>query len=366
MNPSEASERSWKAEITRRLGEGDELEFTRAQFAEAVGAAAEDEALREFLNQANESGALKKIEAFRCPMPECKKVLSPAGAPYSACPYCQTDYHEESVEVITETFYRLAGETSRDIRWMIVVHGMNSRAEWQEEFSWQIANKLRYSAPVLIYKYGWATIDVLVRWLHRKLANRLGERMRIAIAQAEASRRPPRPDIIAHSFGTHLLSMVLTNPDFEDLKFGRVITAGSVIRPDFDWDSLIENGRVEAVLNHVGEKDKPVQIAQFAIPGTGPGGRVGYTAKKTINVCAPTFNHSDFFLTENLRAQIADGGLWHSFLTHPLEHFTPEGRLVPASWKRAPLVIRAATRSIGYALFAVFAPFSWLRRRLDP
>jgi hypothetical protein len=31
--------------------------------------------------------------------------------------------------------------------------------------------------------------------------------------------------------------MVLTNPDFEDLKFGRVITAASVIRPDFDWDS---------------------------------------------------------------------------------------------------------------------------------
>jgi hypothetical protein len=78
---------------------------------------------------------------------------------------------------------------------------------------------------------------VPVRWLHRKLAKRLGERICIAIAQAKASRRPPRPDIIIHSFGTHLLSMVLTNPDFEDLKFGRVITAASVIRPDFDWDS---------------------------------------------------------------------------------------------------------------------------------
>lgn len=187
---------------------------------------------------------------------------------------------------------------------------MNSRAKWQEEFSWQIANRLRYSAPVLIYKYGWATIDVLVCWLHRKLASRLGERMRIAIAQAEASQRPTRPDIIAHSFGTHLLSMVLTDPDFEDLKFGRVVTAGSIIRPDFDWDSLIENDRVEAVLNHVGGKDKPVLISQFVIPCTGPGGRVGYTANKAINVCIPTFKHSDFFLTENLRAQIAHGGLW--------------------------------------------------------
>lgn len=363
---SETPQQDWKAEIARRLEQGDGLEFTSAQFAQAIGSADDDEALREFLHHAVETGAMKKIEAFRCPMPKCKKVLSPAGAPYSACPYCLTDYLEEDVEVVTEAFYQLVGETSRDIRWMIVLHGMNSRAKWQEEFSWQIANRLRYSAPVLIYKYGWATIDVLVRWLHRKLAKRLGERMRIAIAQAEASQRPPRPDIIAHSFGTHLLSMVLTDPDFGDLKFGRIITAGSVIRPDFDWDSLIENGRVEAVLNHVAGKDKPVLIAQFVIPGTGPGGRVGYIANKAINVCSPIFKHSDFFLTENLRAEIADGGLWHNFLTHPLEHFAPKGRLAPASWKRAPLIVRSATRGLGYAVFAAFAPFSWLRRTLDP
>ena len=363
---SEVPEQAWKAEITRRLEQGDGLEFTLAQFAQAVGTEPDDEALREFLDQAVATGEVKKIEAFRCPMPECKKVLSPAGAPYSACPYCLTDYLEEGVEVVGETFYQLVGEISRDIRWMIVVHGMNSRAKWQEEFSWQIANRLRYSAPVLIYKYGWATIDVLVRWLHRKLAKRLGERMRIAIAQAEVSQRPRRPDIIAHSFGTHLLSLVLIDPEFGDLEFGRIITAGSIIRPNFDWNSLIENGRVEAVLNHIGGKDKPVLIAQFAIPGTGPGGRVGYIASKAINVCAPIFKHSDFFLPENLRAQIADGGLWHNFLTHPLEHFAPEGRLTPISWKRAPVVVRSAARALGYVLFALFAPFSWLRRRLDP
>lgn len=366
MTLSEAPEQDWKVEIARRLEQGDGLEFTLAQFAQTVGTTADDEALRKFFHHAIATGTLNKIEAFRCPMLDCEKVLSPAGAPYSSCPYCRADYLEQGVEVVIETFYRLMGETSRDIRWMIVVHGMNSRAKWQEMFSWQISNRLYYSAPVLIYKYGWATIDVLVSWLHRRLAKRLGERMRIAIAQAEESQRPSRPDIVAHSFGTHLLSMVLTDPDFEDLQFGRVITAGSIIRPDFDWDNLIKNERVEAVLNHVGGKDVPVMIAQFAIPGTGPGGRIGYTDIKAINVREPIFKHSDFLLTENLRVQIADGGLWHDFLTHPLEHFTPEGRFVAAPWKRAPLVVRSVTRGLGYALFAVFAPFSWLRRRLDP
>lgn len=367
MTPSKDPERGWREEVARRLEQGDGLEFTLEQFAQAVGTATQyHQALREFLNQDVKTGAVRRIQAFRCPVPKCNRVLQPAGAPFSACPYCLTDYVEEGVEAVPETFYRIVGETSRDIRWVIVIHGMNSRAKWQEEFSWQIANRLRYSAPIFIYKYGWITIDVLVRWLHRKLSSQLGKRMRIAIAQAEASRRPARPDIIAHSFGTHLLSMVLSDPNFEDLRFGRIITAGSIIRPDFDWDSLIENGRVEAVFNHVGGKDRDVMIAQFAIPGTGPSGRVGYTAKKAFNVCTPTFKHSDFFLTENLRAQIADGGLWHDFWTHPLEHFSPEGRFTLSSWRRAPLIIRFVTRCLGYLIFAVLAPFSWLRRRVDP
>ncbi|SEB57539.1 hypothetical protein SAMN05216452_2230 [Nitratireductor aquibiodomus] len=79
-------------------------------------------------------------------------------------------------------------------------------------------------------------------------------------------------------------------------------------------------------------------VAQFAIPGTSPGGMFGCTANKAIYVCVLTSKHSDFFLTENLRAQIVDGGLWHNFLTHPLEHFTPKRRLVPASWRRAACI----------------------------
>jgi hypothetical protein len=250
---------------------------------------------------------------------------------------------------------------------MIVIHGMNSRAIWQEEFSWQIANRLGYSAPVLIYKYGWATIDVLTRWCHQRQAKRLGERIKIAISQATESKRPQRPDIIAHSFGTHLLSLILEAPEFEDLKFGRIITAGSIVRPNFDWGKQIASGRVEAVLNHVAANDKEVPKAQYAIPDTGPGGMVGYVEKATLNVRNTKFGHSDFFEPDNLRVLIADKGLWHSFLTHPLAHFRPNGLFIPDSeWKPAPLFLRGLARSFGYALFFLLAPLSWLRRKLDP
>lgn len=356
----------WQAEVERRLGQGVELEFTLGQFAQAVGAAPGDGALHAFLDGLVSAAIALRSDAYRCPMAPCARLL-PVGTANTVCPFCLADFQQEGVAPEVEPAYRLVGESSRDIRWVIVIHGMNSRAKWQEAFSWEIANRLSYSAPVLIYKYGWATIDVFARWLHERLARRLGERMRIAIEEAQKSRLPDRPDIIAHSFGTLLLSRVLENPAFADLKFGRIITAASIVRPDFDWDRLIEQGRVEAVLNHVGGRDRAVPLAQFAIPGAGPGGKVGYLAAATLNVRADHYGHSGFFIPENLGAAISRHGLWQAFLTRPLAHFRPAGAFVPGPhWRPAPLPLRLCTRALAYGLFWVLAPFSWLRRRLDP
>jgi len=356
----------WQAEVERRLGQGVELEFTLGQFALAVGAAPGDGALHAFLDGLVSAAIALRSDAYRCPMAPCARLL-PAGTANTVCPFCLADFQQEGVAPEVEPAYRLVGESSRDIRWVIVIHGMNSRAKWQEAFSWEIANRLSYSAPVLIYKYGWATIDVFARWLHERLARRLGERMRIAIEEAQKSRLPDRPDIIAHSFGTLLLSRVLENPAFADLKFGRIITAASIVRPDFDWDRLIEQGRVEAVLNHVGGRDRAVPLAQFVIPGAGPGGKVGYLAAATLNVRADHYGHSGFFIPENLGAAISRHGLWQAFLTRPLAHFRPAGAFVPGPhWRPAPLPLRLCTRALAYGLFWVLAPFSWLRRRLDP
>ncbi|WP_296677553.1 hypothetical protein [Novosphingobium sp.] len=92
---------------------------------------------------------------------------------------------------------------------MIVVHGMNTRGAWQEDFSWLIDNRLKYSAPILIYKYGWATVDVLARWIHRRLAKRLGQRMRKAADYARERGLSAAPDILVHSFGSRLFSLIL-------------------------------------------------------------------------------------------------------------------------------------------------------------
>lgn len=366
MSTSKSQVDFWNAEISRRLEQGNGLEFTRVQFAQAVGVKTNNRDLDDFLETLVSVATANRTQAYRCPL--CSHVFA-LGTPQTItmCPTCHADYQEGGVEVSIEYFYRLKGENSRDIRWVIVIHGMNSRAPWQEEFSWQMANRLRYSAPVLIYKYGWATVDVLMKPLHRRLARQLGERIKIAIEQATDSQRPSSPDIIAHSFGTRLFSLILEDPDLKKLKFGRVITAGSIVRPDFDWSRHVAEGRVEAVLNHVGAKDTAVPFSQYTIPGAGPGGTVGYFSKEVFNVRNDNFGHSDFFMPENLRMLISDDGLWHQFFTYPLSKFAPVGTFkLSGAWHPACPLLLACLRVLLFITFVIVGPFSWLRRKFDP
>ena len=128
--------------------------------------------------------------------------------------------------------------------------------------------------------------------------------------------------------------MVLLDDQFNDLKFGRVITAGSIIRPDFNWTPLIRDQRIEAVLNHVGGKDAAVPFAEFLIPGTGPSGREGYLDPAVLNQLSAEFGHSDVFTEANLCQQLTKGGLWDQFLTQPTGQLLRRNHSAPSNGSR--------------------------------
>ncbi|MEO7325078.1 MAG: hypothetical protein ABIW82_09655 [Dokdonella sp.] len=361
-----ANEPAWQEEIGRRRALGEALEFDPVDFAAAVGTPWPDASLQSFLDKAVTSGTLDRVDAWRCPNPNCRRTLDAGMVESGECPHCGSDFREQGTQPEVIVRYRFAGEVSRDIHWMIVVHGMNSRARWQEDFSWRIANRLKYSAPVLIYKYGWATIDVLVAWRHRQLAQDLGARIRRAIADASEHGITDLPDVVVHSFGSRLFALLLGDPSFADLSFGRVICAGSVVRPDFNWSALIEVGRIEAVLNHVGGNDATVPLAQFLIPGSGPGGKVGYLDERCLNVCSADFGHSSCLSEATMEQTLAENGLWDRFLRHPLKAFSADGLFTAQRWKPAWAPLRWFTRLIGVLIFALLAPISAVRRLFDP
>ncbi|WP_419963771.1 hypothetical protein [Pantoea vagans] len=328
----------WVDAVNRKVELGEGLEFSAAQLARQLNEP-DIASLTAFLAKLVVLGSATEFMAYTCPMRGCQKTLR-SGVDPVACPFCRVTFIEEGVTPTTEHFFRLTAESSRDIRWMVVIHGMNSRAPWQEAFSWEIANLLKYSAPVLIYKYGWATYEVLFPGIHRRMAKSLGRRIRIASGRARAANLPDCPDVIAHSFGTRLFSLVLEDPEFADLRFGRVITAGSIIRPDFDWKCHFQDGRVEAVLNHIAAKDGAVPFAVWAIPGTGPSGKVGYMSQQVLNIRNLQYGHSSFFEDQYLPALIGENGLWHSFFTRPLKPLRNDGVFVlkdawqpPTTWQ---------------------------------
>jgi len=64
----------------------------------------------------------------------------------------------------------------------------------------------------------------------------------------------------------------------------------------------------------------------------------------------------------DLCSWIANGGLWHSFLTRPLGFFMPEGLFVV----RKPWPFECILRLLDAALFLAALPLSLVRHFFDP
>jgi hypothetical protein len=197
------------------------------------------------------------------------------------------------------------------------------------------------------------------------LARQLGDRISQAVAHAREQGFNDPPDVVIHSFGSQLFAILLgMNERFPDLRFGRVIAAGTVIDPHFDWSAMIEAGRIEAVLNHCGGRDWAVPFAQFFIPGTGPGARKGFSDPRAINLVDPGYGHSGCFTPQALTANLGRDGAWDRFLQLPPENFEDDRLRAPGRvrWRRVPrwltfplrlafmILLIMAAMSIGYAV----------------
>jgi len=280
-----------------------------------------------------------------------------------------TDEDEDAVPVERRSCQR-QGIARRYVGWLLALHGMNTRGPWQESFAWKVSTSYGRMVPVAIYKYGVVRPGVLARRRHESLRDRLVARIERASAEALQITTNPHPDVIAHSFGTLLLGKALH--DYPDLRVGRVITLGCILRPDFDWATLVERGQVEAVLNHFGTKDQWARRAHVTIPDAGPAGRRGFDfyvemwpgkyhapqSRPLFNVAAKDFKHSDFFDDKGPKPTKLEeqfDTVWEPFLTtRNIEDIAdallrrgsqptwPEEQWKPSSWP-----LRAVTGGFG-------------------
>lgn len=221
---------------------------------------------------------------------------------------------------------------------ILLVTGMGMRGEKEDRLYLKAASIFMPPVAVAVHRYGVLRSGALFRWCQRIAVRRLAQRLRQygRDTEGQAGRKP---DIIAHSFGAWLVGHVLqANPD---ILVGRIILAGSVLRPDFEWNMLIAGGQVEAVLNHCGSRDLWCWVTELFIPGSGPSGFRGFDECPGIfNRMSPRFMHTTFF--EEGYIDDVYRSLWRPFLISPADELR-ELADPPAAcvWRPLPGVLRA-------------------------
>ncbi|HEY1528204.1 MAG TPA: hypothetical protein VGH51_18405 [Candidatus Angelobacter sp.] len=287
------------------------FEITAAQLSTEVDVVRSN--AENVLEELAEQGELKKSVQFLCPC-DRRERLTTLDALCSVCDRAFGIDVEGQPKALA--FYCYDAPQSRDVRWMVALHGMNSLGPWQEEFMWRVSRTYGYSVPVAIYKYGVVRSGAVLKFRQRALMNGLIAKMHVLAGDAGNSGFPGPPDVIAHSFGTWLLGHALASD--ESLRVGRVILLGCILRPDFSWEALVARGQVQAVLCHYSAKDFWAKIAHYIIPDSGPSGRIGFNDRQMIlHYGESELAHSDYFLPSHMPRLFQS--LWAPFLTRALQ-----------------------------------------------
>lgn len=201
-----------------------------------------------------------------------------------------------------------------------LVHGINTDAEWQEA----LAEQIRAECGLHTYVIGYGNYSPLhFLWpywdLRRGPIQRVIEQLRVIRAEKPGA----RISVIAHSFGTYIMSRILM--ECADLSFHRIQLCGAVVDERFKWELV--RTKFTQLVNDVGTRDVWPVMAKQATWGYGDSGAFGF---KNTSCRDRHFDylHSDFMTPEHFtqfwKPLIVDGEVTSSPWTMKRK---------PASWK---------------------------------
>jgi tetratricopeptide (TPR) repeat protein len=178
---------------------------------------------------------------------------------------------------------------------VVTVHGIRTFGLWQE----RLERLLRHREPDVVvyhYKYGFfSVLAFLIPWLRWLVTRRFRRELQAQLAGRQGA---ARVDIVAHSFGTHLVGWALLGiPPERRPAVHTIILAGSVLKASFPWGDLIRAGTVRRVVNECGLRDGVLVANQLLVLGTGMAGLIGFAGMMgpcLMNRYHP-FGHSGYF-----------------------------------------------------------------------
>jgi pimeloyl-ACP methyl ester carboxylesterase len=140
---------------------------------------------------------------------------------------------------------------------VFVMHGIRDDGFWTSRIAKRVKERapnacvLRASTPTYGY---FAMLPFMLRWIRRQKTEWFVDQYVAARAQNPKA----RISFIGHSNGTYLAACALS--DYADVRFENIFFAGSVVRRDYPWASLVENGRVQKFHNVRAARDWVVAL----------------------------------------------------------------------------------------------------------
>ena len=156
---------------------------------------------------------------------------------------------------------------------VVLVHGIRTRALWQNA----IQSTLRKEGFV-VQPTNYEYFDVLRflfpgQFFRRGIVDDVERQIRHTLAENNVT----TCSLIAHSFGTYVVSRILR--ERTDLEFDRIIFCGSVVPQSFRFEDYRKRFSTPLV-NEVGTRDVWPAIAEAATFGYGSAGAYGFRAQR--------------------------------------------------------------------------------------
>jgi hypothetical protein len=228
---------------------------------------------------------------------------------------------------------------------VITLHGIRTRGAWQKDLAPTIARRDMVPYPLDYGRFSAVSFCIgskrkaKIDWFHRQYDR---------ICRAE---RIKRPSIVAHSFGTYLTVQLLRS--YSEVKFDKIIFAGSIADEKFDWHEACRGGsqQVLEIRNDIAERDIWPGVARFCIPQAGHSGSKGFSNRAgCLHQPSDPLGHSGTFFESRYDE-------WTTWLSEPSlsEHDAKEVRdLLEIATHRTANTLRFKLQNVRANIFVPY------------
>lgn len=190
---------------------------------------------------------------------------------------------------------------------VVSLHGIRTTGGWQKDLI-PVLHEAGFDYVALDYGY-FGALQMAIPFLReRKIDEIHGKLVNHPSLQGRT------PSVIAHSFGSYLITRVLAK--YDTFRVDRMVLCGSIVARDYPWDVIIGDRRqASAVLNDRGGLDFWAGIVGYFVKDAGPSGVDGFeqdAGGRVFDRHHARHRHSDYFTGDNYRLS------WVPFLRgHP-------------------------------------------------